>query len=78
MRASTSIYIYIPFRSFLVVVRYLLLFGNAVVGDRIDEFRLGWWSMVGVMSLSPVLLFFAYEPHRPQHERGLEGSDAPG
>ena len=65
------------FSAFGVAITTAMI-GNAVVGDRIDEFRLGWWSMVGVMSLSPVLLFFAYEPHRPQHERGLEGSDAPG
>jgi len=65
------------FSAFGVAITTAMI-GNAVVGDRIDEFRLGWWSMVGVMSLSPVLLFFAYKPHRPQHERGLEGSDAPG
>lgn len=36
------------------------MIGDAVVGERIDEFRLGWWSMVVVMSLSPVLLWFGY------------------
>lgn len=38
------------------------LIGDAVVGERIDEFRLGWWSMAAVMSLSPVLLWLFYRP----------------
>lgn len=38
------------------------IIGKAVVGERIEEFRLGWWSMVAVMSLSPVLLWFFYPP----------------
>jgi MFS family permease len=38
------------------------LIGDAVVGDRIEEFRIGWWSMVAVMSLSPLLLWWAYRP----------------
>ena len=36
------------------------MLGDAVVGDRIDEFRLGWWSMVAVMSISPIVLFLFY------------------
>ena len=44
------------FSAFGVAITTAMI-GNAVVGDRIDEFRLGWWSMVGVMSLSPVLPF---------------------
>jgi EmrB/QacA subfamily drug resistance transporter len=38
------------------------MIGNAVVGDRIDEFRLGWWSMAAVMSFSPLLLWLSYRP----------------
>jgi len=38
------------------------LIGNAVVGDRIEEFRVGWWSMVAIMSLSPVVLWRFYRP----------------
>jgi len=36
--------------------------GNAVIGERIEEFRLGWWSMAGVMSLSPLILLRYYKP----------------
>ena len=32
------------------------IIGDAAVGERIDEFRLGWWTMVLVMSFGPVLL----------------------
>lgn len=38
------------------------IIGTAVVGQRIDEFRLGWWSMSILMSLSPVLLWLFYRP----------------
>lgn len=38
------------------------LIGDAVVGDRIQEFRLGWWSMAAVMSISPLLLWWSYRP----------------
>lgn len=40
------------------------LIGDAVVGERLDEFRWGWWSMATVMSLSPLLLWFSYRPSR--------------
>lgn len=40
------------------------IIGNAVVGERIEEFRLGWWSMVVVMSISPMLLWLYYRPVR--------------
>ena len=36
------------------------IIGNEMVGERIEEFRLGWWSMVAVMSFSPVLLWLRY------------------
>ncbi len=38
------------------------IIGNAAVGERIEEFRLGWWSMVVVMSVSPLLLWRYYRP----------------
>lgn len=41
------------------------LIGVAVVGDRIDEYRLGWWSMVAVMSLSPAVLWMYYRDRSP-------------
>lgn len=53
------------FSAFGVAITTAMI-GNAIVGERIEEFRLGWWSMVGVMSLSPLLLFFAYKPTRPE------------
>lgn len=45
------------------------MIGNAVVGDRLDEFRLGWWSMAIVMSLSPVWLWRSYHPTEASDER---------
>ncbi len=45
------------------------IIGSAVVGERIEEFRLGWWSMVAVMSLSPVVLFLGYRPSRPEQSQ---------
>ena len=53
------------FSAFGVAITTAMI-GNAVIGQRIEEFRLGWWSMAGVMSISPVLLFFAYRPDRPE------------
>lgn len=38
------------------------LIGQAAVGDRIEEFRIGWWSMVAIMSLSPLVLWRFYRP----------------
>ncbi len=38
------------------------IIGDAVVGERIEEFQLGWWSMVALMSLSPIMLWFFYRP----------------
>ena len=38
------------------------IIGDAAVGQRLDEFRLGWWSMVAVMSLSPIVLWWSYKP----------------
>lgn len=40
------------------------IIGDAVVGERIDEFRVGWWSMAAVMSLSPLVLWALYRPTR--------------
>jgi len=52
------------FAAFGVAITTAII-GNAVVGDRIEEFRLGWWSMVAVMSLSPALLWFFYPAATP-------------
>jgi len=49
------------FAAFGVAITTAMI-GNAVVGERIDEFRLGWWSMSAVMSLSPLLLLRYYRP----------------
>lgn len=38
------------------------IIGDAAVGDRITEFRIGWWSMVAVMAFSPVILWRSYRP----------------
>ena len=38
------------------------MIGAAAVGQRMDEFRLGWWTMSIVMSFSPVLLWLFYRP----------------
>jgi EmrB/QacA subfamily drug resistance transporter len=51
------------FSAFGVAVTTAII-GSAVVGERIEEFRVGWWSMTAVMSLSPLLLFARYRPHR--------------
>ncbi len=36
------------------------IIGTAVAGQRLDELRTGWWTMVAVMSVSPLLLAVAY------------------
>ncbi len=36
------------------------IIGDAPVGDRLDEFQAGWWTMVAVMSGSPLLLWWRY------------------
>ncbi|MGI9622906.1 MAG: DHA2 family efflux MFS transporter permease subunit [Acidimicrobiales bacterium] len=36
------------------------IIGDAPVGERLEEFRLSWWTMVVVMAFSPVLLFWRY------------------
>ena len=51
------------FSAFGVAITTAMI-GNAVVGERIEEFRLGWWTMVAVMSLSPLLLWRFYHPSR--------------
>lgn len=56
------------FSAFGVAITTAII-GNAVVGERIEEFRLGWWSMVAVMSLSPAILWFFYPSIGKQHER---------
>jgi len=49
------------FSAFGVAITTAMI-GNAIVGERIEEFRLGWWSMAAVMSLSPLLLLRFYRP----------------
>lgn len=36
------------------------MIGNAAVGERLEEFRLGWWSMAALMSVSPLWLWLSY------------------
>lgn len=53
------------------------IIGNAVVGERIEEFRLGWWSMAALMSVSPILLWFFYRPAKPSAQSPVTGADQP-
>jgi len=36
------------------------IIGDAAVGERLTAFRQGWWTMVAVMAIGPVLLFWRY------------------
>lgn len=60
------------FSAFGVAVTTAMI-GKAVVGERIEEFRLGWWTMVAVMSLSPLLLWRFYTS--PGGAVGADGSE---
>jgi len=42
------------------------IIGTAAVGNRMDEFRIGWWSMVALMSVSPIVLTLFYKGSDPQ------------
>ncbi|MCB0991497.1 MAG: MFS transporter, partial [Acidimicrobiales bacterium] len=50
------------------------IIGDAVVGERIEEFRLGWWTMVAVMAFSPVLLWRSYRPHQHSQTPSLSST----
>ncbi len=41
------------------------IIGNAVVGERLDEFRIGWWTMTAIMAISPILLVLRFRDERP-------------
>ena len=49
------------FSAFGVAITTAMI-GNAVIGERIEEFRLGWGSMAAVMSISPLILLRYYKP----------------
>jgi hypothetical protein len=49
------------FAAFGVAITTAMI-GNAAIGERIEEFRMGWWSMVAVMSISPLILLRYYKP----------------
>lgn len=36
------------------------IIGDAAVGERLDEFRQSWWTLVAAMSFAPVLLWWRY------------------
>lgn len=36
------------------------IIGGAAVGDRLEEFRTGWWTMAILMALSPIWLWHSY------------------
>lgn len=36
------------------------IIGDAAAGDRLDAYRVGWWAMVVVMGLAPLLLWWRY------------------
>ena len=49
------------FAAFGVAITTAMI-GNAAIGERLEEFRMGWWSMVAVMSISPLILLRYYKP----------------
>lgn len=40
------------------------IIGDTAVGERLDAFRIGWWSMTAIMALGPVLLIARYPSDR--------------
>ena len=40
------------------------IIGDAVLGERLDEFRQSWWTVVAIMAAAPVLLWWKY-PRSP-------------
>jgi cytochrome c biogenesis protein CcdA len=42
------------------------IIGDTAVGERLSAFRASWWTMVAVMALGPVLLWWKY----PRNEGG--------
>ena len=51
------------------------IIGGAVVGERLDEFRQSWWTVVAIMALAPLLLWWRY-PRTPRVPDGAAVSDA--
>ncbi|MCP3989262.1 MAG: DHA2 family efflux MFS transporter permease subunit [Actinomycetia bacterium] len=52
--------------SALGVALMAAIIGDTPAGDRIDAFRAGWWTMVAVMSLGPILLALRYPRPSPE------------
>lgn len=44
------------------------IIGDTAVGERLSAFRASWWTMVAVMAVGPVLLWWKY----PRNEQGAE------
>lgn len=42
------------------------IIGDAVVGERLEEFRIGWWSMTAVMAASPLLMLLRLPRTEPR------------
>lgn len=40
------------------------IIGAAPVGQRLEEFQVGWWTMTAIMSISPILLVLRYPTDR--------------
>lgn len=54
------------------------IIGQAAVGDRIDEFRTGWWTMAVVMSISPIWLWLSYPKSEEQEPSQTVSAAASG
>lgn len=52
------------------------IIGGAVVGDRINEFSTGWWTMGLIMSISPLWLWLSYP--KSENQRSLQTAAASG
>lgn len=42
------------------------IIGDAIVGERLEEFRIGWWSMTAVMAASPLLMLLRLPRTEPR------------
>ncbi len=47
------------------------IIGDTAAGERLDAFRTGWWVMVAIMGISPLILLFRY-PTRSAVEAAVE------
>lgn len=50
------------------------IMGDAVAGERLDEFRQSWWALVAIMAIAPLIVWFRF----PRDERSGSGAITPG